>query len=166
MADLIWVVDTSAIIEIKSRIPRPDRKAVFAALTALASAGRLVFPPQVIGELKRDTGPHPPDAACQWALDVEHLACATAVSLEEVRSVLAVVPDVLDPRKDSGVDEADPYVIALARKLRDDGRDARVVVQETRDTPTKLSLNTACGMLGVPSVPLLGLLRTEGISYG
>jgi hypothetical protein len=138
---------------------------VFEALRALVASGRLVFPPQVMSELKRDSGNRPPDAACQWALSVEATACVAA-SLDDVKAVLALVPDILDPTKDSGVDEADPYVIALARKLRVDGRDARVVVQETKDTPTKLSLNTACGMLGIPSVPLLGLLRTEGISHG
>jgi hypothetical protein len=64
------------------------------------------------------------------------------------------------------VDEADPYVLALAVRLRGGGHDARVVVQETKDTSKKLSLNTACGILGIPSVPLLGLLRAEGIGTG
>jgi hypothetical protein len=68
--------------------------------------------------------------------------------------------------KESGVDEADPYVLALAVKLRLEGHDARVVVQEVKDTPKKLSLNTACGMLGIPSVPLRGLLRAEVIATG
>ena len=165
MAEPVWVVDTSSIIWIKSSIPRPQRAHVFQALTELVASGRLVFPSQVLKELKRDSGALPPDAACQWASSVEGTACVDG-ALDDVKAILALVPDILDPRKDSGVDEADPYVIAVAMRLRTDGRDARVVVQETKDTPTKLSLNTACGMLGIPSVPLLGMLRTEGISYG
>jgi hypothetical protein len=166
MAAPVWVVETSSIIWIKSSIPRGARAGVFEALTRLASAGRLVFPNQVLKELQRDTGNLPPDAACQWAVSVEPMACANELSLDDVKAVLVEAADILDQKKDSGVDEADPYVLALARKLRNDGHDARVVVQEVRDTPTKLSLNTACGMLGIPSVPLLGLLRTERIPHG
>ena len=166
MAAPIWVVDTSALIQIKSSIPHGQRPHVFIALTALVTEGRLMFPPQVLHELERDSEGHAPDQVCSWALSVEATACALAASYEEVKAVLAIVPDVLDSMKDPRVDEADPYVIALAGRLRLEGHDARVVVQETRDSPRKLSLNTACGMLGIPSVPLLGLLRAEGISTG
>ncbi len=118
MAQPVWVVDASTIVQIKSSIPLSSRPAVFTALTALAAAGRLVFPSQVSKELKRDAGNLPPDAACQWAMSVEATACAVEATLAEAKEILAAVPDILDPKKDSGVDEADPYVIALARKLQ------------------------------------------------
>lgn len=162
----IWVVDTSAVIQIKSSIRRDQRPRVFDAFTALVRDGRLKFPVQVVHELKRDVEGRPPDQACTWALSVEAAAYDVAASYDELKAVLAVVPDVLDSAKESGVDEADPYVLALAARLRFEGHDARVVVQELRDTPKKLSLNTACGILGIPCVPLLGLLRAEGISTG
>ena len=73
------------------------------------------------------------------------------------------MPNALDPSEDPGAEEADPCVLAAARKLRDEGFDARIVTQESRDTPTKMSLNTAAGVLGVPSTPLRGLLAAEGI---
>ena len=161
----VWVIDTSALIQIKSFVPHELRAAVYVALSALVNDGRLVFPTQVVKELKRDSGVRPPDQACAWALDVEATACASPPSLDQVKSVLAIVPDILDHMKDSGEEEADPYVLALALRCRAEDQDARVVVQEIRDTPRKLSLNTACGMLGIPSVPLLGLLRAEGITY-
>ena len=158
-----WVIDTSSLVEIKSSVPHAERERVFDALTALVSAGRLLFPREVLNELKRGVGEGPPDRPCGWAQDVEALACNTAPTSDQVRFVLDVVPDVLDPAKESGEDEADPYILALATKLRGEGVDARVVTEETRNYPDKLSLNTACGMLGVPSVPLRGLLRAEGI---
>jgi hypothetical protein len=164
MAEPVWVADSSSLIQIKSEVPRADRAAVFAALSALVAAGRLVFPPEVVKELKRNTG-SAPDDACRWAVGAEAIACQP-VSHDQAKAVLAQVPQILDPRKDSGEDEADPYVLALAVKLRDQGVDARVVVQEVRGAPAKMSLNTACGMLGVPSVPLLGLLRVEKIPHG
>jgi len=164
MADPVWVMDTSSLIAIKS-LPHADRDKVFAGLSALVAGGRLFFPREVLSELKRDSGDkRSPDRPCLWALGVEADACQEAATLEEVRAVLETVPDILDPAKESGVDEADPYVLALAKKFREQGADARIVTEETRNYLRKLSLNTACGMLGIPSVPLLGLLRAEGLS--
>jgi len=84
--------------------------------------------------------------------------------LDEVKLILAVVPTVLDPDKDTGVEEADPYVLALAVRLRDGGSDARIVTEEKNDTLRKMSLRTAAGLVGVPSVPLRAFLQFEGIS--
>lgn len=164
MADPVWVIDTSSLIAIKS-LPHADRDRVFARLSVRVKGARLFFPREVLNELKRDSSDkRSPDRPCVWALEVEGDACQHAPTLEEVKAVLAIVPDILDPAKDSGADEADPYVLALAKKLRDQGVDARVVTEEAKNYLRKLSLNTACGMLGIPSLPLLGLLRSEGIS--
>lgn len=154
----IWVFDTSALIDIRN-LPRDERPKVLAALTALVQQGRVRMPKQVVDELKRGN-----DALLDWAVTVEHQAAEGAPTLQEVKAVLAVVPDILDPAKDSGVDEADPYVLAMAVKLKALDHDARLVTQETKDKSDKTSLNTAAGMLAVPCVPLRGFLRVEGIS--
>ena len=86
-------------------------------------------------------------------------------SLELVKATLATVPKVLDPDKDMGAEEADPYVLAMAAHLRRESKDARIVTEENKDTPSKLSLRTAAGLLGIPSVPLKAFLDFEGIAY-
>lgn len=154
-----WVFDSSAIIQIKSAIPFSERPHVFASMARLVNQGRLRFPARVLDELSRHR-----DHAHEWAKQHASAASEGEPTLGEVKDVLAVVPDIIDPEKDSGVDEADPYVLAMAVRLRASGVDARVVTQETRDFPTKLSLNTAAGVLGIPSVPLRGFLRAEDIS--
>ncbi|HUR20852.1 MAG TPA: DUF4411 family protein [Vicinamibacterales bacterium] len=164
MSGAVWVVDSSALIQIKSFVPHLLRASVFQSLSQLVEDERLVFPHQVVKELRRDSAKYL-DEACLWATEVESRACRHGVPLEDVRGVLGVVSEILDPMKDSPIEEADPYVLALALQLKRAGADARVVVQELRDTPRKLSLNTACGILGLPSVPLLGLLKTERITY-
>jgi hypothetical protein len=158
MAGPTWVIDTSALIDIRN-LPRDRRPALNQAMTNLVISGRLRSPKQVVDELKRVS-----DATLEWALSVETKAVEDSPTLDEVKATLALVPDVLDPEKDSGADEADPYVLAMALKLKEAGVDARVVTQETKDRPTKTSLNTAAGIVGVPSVPLAGFLRVEGIS--
>jgi hypothetical protein len=73
-----------------------------------------------------------------------------------------LVPKVLDPDKE-GIEEADPYLLAMAVRLRVEGKDARIVTEEKNDYPRKLSLRTAAGLLGIPSVPLKAFLEFERI---
>ncbi|MHB8216207.1 MAG: DUF4411 family protein [Candidatus Sulfotelmatobacter sp.] len=160
---VIWVFDTSSIIEIRRSVESTRRQAVFGSMSSLVTAGRLVFPIEVVKELERFADPKLPDAQYLWAKGHEELAKAQSPSFQEVKNILAIVPDVLDPDKDSGEEEADPYVLAVARRLRFEERDGRVVTQETKDTPRKISMNSACGFLGLPSVPLTIFLRFEGI---
>ena len=53
--------------------------------------------------------------------------------------------------------------LAKAVDLKQAGTDARVVTEEKNDTPRKMSLRTAAGLLGIPSVPLRAFLEFEGI---
>ena len=158
MARPVWVFDTSGLIEIKS-LPREKRPRLMAKLSDLVKEGRLRMPNQVVAELERYA-----DAIHEWAVEVQGIACSGSPSFEDVLQVQAIVPKVLDTKKDVGVDEADPYVLALARMIKLHGEDVRVVTQETKDTPLKMSLNTAAGILGIPSVPLIGFMHVEEIS--
>jgi hypothetical protein len=70
--------------------------------------------------------------------------------------------DVIDPDK-SGEDEADPHVLALSLYLSDEGFAVTVVTEDRKDRPDKISLNTACGLLRLPCLPLRIFLRRLGI---
>ncbi|MPY88379.1 MAG: DUF4411 family protein [Luteitalea sp.] len=163
VAGVVWVVDTSSIVEVRRSVENTKKPHVFEKLTELVSQGRLVFPRQVLGELARVADPVGPDQQYLWAKRNQATACQNDPSLEAVKEVLAVVPRVLDPDKDTGAEEADPYVLAKTQDLRRDGTDARVVTEEKNDTPRKMSLRTAAGLLGIPSVPLRAFLEFEGI---
>jgi hypothetical protein len=139
LADVVWVIDTSSIIEVRRSVPMAVRRATFAALTQLVNESRLVYPPEVLAELERNIDPKSPDEQYLWAKANAHAAHVRArCSLDDVRSVLFQVPDVIDHEKDSGVEEADGYVLAVAMKLCSDGVDARVVTKEKVDTPSRM----------------------------
>jgi hypothetical protein len=53
----------------------------------------------------------------------------------------------------------------MALRFRAEGKDVRVVTQENKESPRKMSLSTAAGMLGLASVPLEAFLEFEGIDY-
>ena len=159
-------MDTSAILQSRRQVPVAVCPRTLASLSDLVTVGRLKFPSEVLKELRRHARPDAPDQLLEWAESVEGNASADAPSLDRVKDVLAVVADILDKDKDSGAEEADPYVLAFAVSLREQAVDARVVTQEVKDSPRKMSLNTAAGILGIPSVPLGGLLRAEQIPQG
>jgi SpoU rRNA methylase family enzyme len=81
---------------------------VFGSMSALVTDGRLMYPKQVVDELERAADLHSPDSQYLWAKQNEAKAIDQAPSLEEVKKVLASVPTVLDPDKDTGAEEADP----------------------------------------------------------
>lgn len=159
-----WVFDTSSIIEVRRLIPRAERRAVFDKLTNLVNADALVYPPQVLPELARLTNPKStdPDMPQVWAKRNQVRATRYSLLLEEAKAILAVVPRIIDPEK-AGVEEADPYVLALAVHLAEQGHRVTVITEERRDYPAKMSLNTACGRFRLPCLPLEAFLEERGI---
>jgi len=160
----VWVIDTSSIIEIRRRLPKPDQRTVYTSLTVLVTGGHLVFPVQVLKELERATNPKPghDDLPFGWCKKVAGTAVSNP-SLDSVKAVLAQVPEVLDPDKPHGTEEADPYILARAVELKRDGRDATIITQEKTDKPGKLSLSSAAGIMKIPAVAVLAFLKSQGL---
>jgi hypothetical protein len=163
----VWVIDTSSVLEIRrEKIPRTARSRVTRGLTALVKTGALVFPPQVLGELRHGHAMLPEDAVDEpfdWALGVEAIASRHPVDFDAVRRALAKAPHVLDTEKTHGSDEADPYVLGLALTLKENSHEVTVVTEERKDRPDKMSLSTACGLLRLYAVPFLAFLEDRGI---
>ena len=155
-----WIVDTSSLIAIRTLFSRDGRTTVLNGMTSLVADGRLLFPREVIAELERYAGRENP--ALTWAADHQGMATASQPSFDDVAVVLAAVPEVLDADKE-GVEEADPYVLALAYSLRQNGIDSRVVTEEFKTTVAKMPLGGAAGYLGLPSVPVRVMLKFENI---
>ena len=154
-----WVVDTSSLIAVTTVVRRADRQRIYQGLGELVNAARLIFPRQVVPELERYQGAENP--ALAWAKAHQAQACRHKVPLERVGEVLARVADVLDTAKDTGPDEADPYVLALALDLAAPGGDVRIITEEFKTTGDKMSLAAAAGFLALPAVSLRVFLDFE-----
>lgn len=159
----VWIIDTCSIIEIRRCVPKGHQAHVYAALTKLVVAGDLVFPREVYGELKRDNTPDRVDPPFEWATKNVEVAARHGTDFEAVKSALARTPKVLDHEKPAGADEADPYVLALALKLKSAGHETTVITEERKDRPQKMSLNTACGLHRLFCVPIMAFLASRDI---
>lgn len=152
----LWVADSSSLIAVREQVSRANERQTWALLTTLVNKDRLFWPPEVTHELERGDESDP---ARQWVM--RHRARGErAAKLEIVKSVLAVAPTLVDA--DATQEQADPYVLALALETRDLFQRPRIVTDDRRDKPGKLSLATAAGMLDVATVPLKAFLSLEG----
>lgn len=158
------MIDSSSLMDIKSKTSNEVRPTLYARLTFLAGEGRIRLPREVVDEMKRGAQPRHRDEALEWVVAREAQICGVEPTVEELRAIMQEVGDVVDHEKDSGEDDADPYVLALAVKLQAGGLRVRVVTEDRKDRQRKVSLTTAAGILGVPCVPLSGFMRAEGIS--
>ena len=120
---------------------------------------------EVVKELERNSNPNSaePDRPCEWAKSNRELATRHGTDYAALKQILShpQVRRVVDQDK-IGVEEADPYVLALAYKLRET-HNVTVLTEETRDRPDKLSMNTACGLLKLVSLRMEAFLEDRGI---
>ncbi len=159
----VFVIDTSAVIEVRrlySRGTKQQRKNALDVLSRLCRNATLSFPHQVYGELARghDNLQATDDAPFDWVLENKFAAVSDTELFEHVRAVLDVVPDLVDRHKVSGADDADPYVVALAHKLLTEQLQVTVVSDDRKDQPDKTSIQSACGLLGIPAISMRAFL--------
>lgn len=167
----LYVIDTSSLLDLRELVSTRNERNTFNLLTALVTAGRLFFPPEVYAELQRGaTRPgSAEEVAIRWVRQVRAEAEKRA-DLSTVQLVLRNAPRLIDP--DSPHEQADPYVVALGLDLCGEGPglglqnfgiDVTIVTEDRRDKPgIKMSVATAAGMVGLPSIPLYALLLAEG----
>jgi hypothetical protein len=121
-SNVIWVIDSSSIVDLKI-LPLAIRSQVIRHLNALVAGNRLVYPRQVLEELRSYASPRAleSDVPYMWAKGNEVQACHPDRLINEAKAILDTYPDLIDPDA-AGRDPADPYIIALAQKLRRDAR--------------------------------------------
>ena len=164
MPDDVSVIDTSSILQVRRIIARQEQQSVYDKLTVLVQGDSLFFPKEVVVELERWSNPDPSstDLPLEWVKVNSHKAAKHGVPFDALKLVLEQVQEVHDPDK-LGVEEADPYVLALAIHLQQQGKQVMVLTEERKDRPDKISMTTACGVLRLPCLPVHMFLRINGI---
>ena len=156
MAAALYVIDSSSFMDWQSRYYPTD---VFEGLVTrfdeLLGDERVVAPAIVRDELEA-VGT---DELKAWAKARSGIFVKTAVVLADARGIQARFPGLTDPK--ALHEEADAYVIALARS-----RGGLVVTQETPAAEKRSPKRThfipdVCRDLGIPCINLLGLMRRE-----
>lgn len=157
--DVVWLLDASAIINIKIEVPGNKQWKLFKKLEAMVERGAIAFPKQIRVEVANMAHP---DAPGVWAdgvfPQIQHPTEPDAEYLRQVmRSPAKAVVDTTKTREDG-----DPYLLALALQLTRAGYSCCIVTGDTKTNPTRISIAEACGHLGLDWCRLVEFLtRTE-----
>ena len=144
----IWVLDTSALVQFKTIIKINDQWNSFKRFEELVISGSLRMPKQVVKEATNVIHPDVPGA---WAAGMRKKIKPPLEPEESIVSyIMREVGNVVDSEREE--DDADPYVIALAKQLQDDGNKVSVVSNECVDYDPRISIETACGILNIPHI--------------
>lgn len=129
-----------------------------------------MFPKQVYWELRRGSGQiDRDDLPFSFADGCQERATALSPPLEALPAVLAIpgVAEVIDISNTvrGGVEPADPYIVAMAWHLNQQGHSATVITEDRKQDrkDNQISLATACGLSGIPDIPLLAFLASRNI---
>lgn len=159
--NLIHVLDTSSVIEIKTKVQLADQWGLFKHLERLFLEGSVTFPIEVEAEMRAVDHP---DAPGVWVCGVarQYRNRRAAEPQEEfIDRVMEVAPDVIDPNKRRR--DGDPYVLAQAIEIRAGKLDVAVVTEDRVDRTDHCAMTTACARLSLPEMNLEDFL--EGLSW-
>lgn len=155
----LYILDASAIIQIKVDVRAADQWELLKRLEGLVEAGTVCFPREVAREVKDLSHP---DAPGVWVHGVEkktkHPLDPSDTAL---RLVLSTAGDVVDPDRPIN---GDAQVLALASELIASGHEATVVSEDFVDRNPKLSVESACARLGLPHMRLVDFLAATSKS--
>lgn len=70
---------------------------------------------------------------------------------------------ILDPNKPDQPEEADPYILAMAIKIKKTGDIPTVISQEIKDRAGKMSIASACGLHQLLSLRVEPFLVDRGL---
>jgi hypothetical protein len=151
VSEIVYSVDTSALIEGRRNYPLQVFPSVWAAIEGLIVSGRLIAAQLVRDELERKD-----DEVYKWARAQHGLFVPFDRPQEiEAKLILSVHGRMVDERKNRN--RADPFVIALAK-----ARQCTVVTEEFEGHSGNLRIPYVCQQYGIDCVNLLELMGREG----
>lgn len=161
------VLDTSAAIKVKEIYPAvADQHKVFQRFTQLVKQQQMTFTRQVVDELLRFAEG---DLPALWITSAQkYHKFKDDPPAEALKTVLKLASDkyfghtrtVVDPQKTH--EDADPYVLAHALALQEEGHKVIVVTNDRFDTSIRLSMLTACKILKLPFQTAVPFLKSLG----
>jgi hypothetical protein len=152
--EVVYCIDTSALIYLRSSYPPRIARGLWKALEGLVSLGRLVAPDEVRREVHAKD-----DELSEWAKDNgemfrphdEELVRQVQGLLKEFRELASLGFKRY---------QADPWVIALAMSMNDMFREGVGVTLERRGGLHKIP--DVCDRVGLRCLDIFGLFEEEG----
>ena len=155
-----YSVDTSSLMEWQARYyPLDVFPSVATNVVTLIRAGRFL----AVGLVHEEIQAVGTSELINWAKENETIFVPTPEVLAEALSIQNQFAGLRDPKAE--FEEADAYVIALARMRRGIVVTQETPVAEKRNPKRTHFIPDVCRELGIPSISFLGLMRREGWKF-
>ena len=154
-----YVVDTSSLVNLQQYYPSAAFAALWDKMGLLAETGRMIAPMQVYNELKPKD-----DELLKWTK--QHKTMFKQSKSDEIKFATKLADDYREMKsKDSTMDRADPYVIALAHSRSNETLGVEwIVVTEEGGGPGQIPRISE--LHGLKHCKLTDLILEEGWSFG
>lgn len=164
MTRLVYIIDTSSLIELNKHNPMDIYKTPWQKMDGLAKNSRLYAPREVLDEIKRFD-----DALAEWAKKHPNMfKDPTKEQIEIVKEILKKYPSLIKKGKQFA---ADPWVIALAIEMISspqktlDIKVKRIVVTEEKIRGNKVRIPFVCQDYTVEAIDILDMFRLEAWEF-
>jgi hypothetical protein len=159
-SDNTYIIDTSSLINLARWNPIDIYITVWKKLDDIVSDGRLISPEAVLEEISQGS-----DDLHRWAMSRKKMfKPLTSSQMKIVADILQVYPSLIDPDKE--IEDADPYVIALAlnrnpRPTLEEVSRERIVVSDESLKENKVNIPYVCSRYNLKCVNILEMFRIE-----
>jgi len=150
----MYIIDASAINHVGRQRHAP---LMFDVLLGMIASHQMCFPDEVLDELERlARGEH----TYTWAKAAAASRFDRGAAYKHLVAVTHQVRDLVDAEAE--YESSAPCVLAQARSLFLTGHKVKVVTEDVRDKPTRISLAAACSKLDMPWCAVSQCLKDQG----
>ena len=160
MTRLVYIIDTSSLIELNKHNPMDIYHTPWQKMGKLVKDGRLFSPREVFDEINRFD-----DTLAEWAKkQSEMFKDQTEEQIKIVKEILKKYPSLIKKGK---IYAADPRIIALAIEMIRSPQCTlvqvkRIVVTEEKLRGNKVKIPYVCQEYTVEAIDILDMFRMEG----
>lgn len=150
-----YCIDTSSLINLTRWYPRNNFPSLWEKIEGLISEGRLIAPTYVLKEIEQATDKK--DILLKWVKQQKRMF--EKLEQEQLHSAQEIVknnPLLID--KDKTIEDADPFVIALAI-----AKNATIITDESKTNPNKIP--TVAGKYNRKSMSLVEFIKLQGWKF-
>jgi len=150
-----YCIDTSALINLTRWYPRNNFPSLWEKIETLVSEGRLIAPNYVLKEIEQATDKK--DELLKWAKKYKKMfARLEQEQLHSAQDIVKNNPLLID--KDKTIEDADPFVIALAI-----AKNAAIITDESKTNPNKIP--TIAGKYSRKSMSSVEFIKSQGWKF-
>ena len=158
----MYVMDTEAILTVPRLVTASQLNRLLDEFVPRIEDGLICVPDAVIAECRRIAAG---EVIATWLHAVSGSRKHKSIPYTHTIKVLGKCSALLDEDAESDMECSPVSVAALADYLSQCNPESPYVVSEDRvNLPTRLSLVTACGVLGFPVMDTIGLVYALGLS--